>query len=189
MLYILGETLATSREQLREEVVWFEEGTFFEYLKDFPIKGKNYMIFPRMVFFLKGHVNQTNRALYSPKDCLINIQNLFTKVGKEAMRVEPALPWVQEWGVEILLNLKCGATKQAFDGGWILGRWTWELVWGGWEWTGGAGERPVTRLPQQSRWGIRPGRMSVRGEGERRGPTSVFIQLPRGLLEKNLLCI
>ena len=79
MLYILGETLATSREQLREEVVWFEEGTFFEYLKDFPIKGKNYMIFPRMVFFLKGHVNQTNRALYSPKDCLINIQNLFRK--------------------------------------------------------------------------------------------------------------
>lgn len=42
MLYILGETLAISREQLREEVVWFEESTFFEYLKDFPIKGKNY---------------------------------------------------------------------------------------------------------------------------------------------------
>lgn len=51
MLYILGKTLATSREQLREEVVWFEESTFFEYLKDFPIKGKNYVIFPRMVFF------------------------------------------------------------------------------------------------------------------------------------------
>ena len=91
------------------------------------------------------------------------------------MRLELGLPWVQEWGGESLLNLKCGATKRAFDGGWVLGRWTWELVWGGWEWTGGAGERPAERLPQQSGWGIRPGRMSVRGLGEREGDLQVCL--------------
>ena len=39
-------------------------------MKDFPIKD-NYVIFPRMVFFVKGHLNWTNRAVCSHENCLI----------------------------------------------------------------------------------------------------------------------